>query len=159
MTERFPMTKAGERKIRDELEFLKKEKRPQVINAIAEARAHGDLKENAEYHAAKEEQGLIEAKIGSLEHQLKQADVIDVLQFKNSGKVVFGATVTMINLETEKQIKYQIVGDFEADISNGLLSVRSPMAKGCIGRVKGDIVEIELPAGIQEFEIIDVDYL
>ena len=159
MLERFPMTKSGERKIRDELEVLKKEKRPQVISAIAEARAHGDLKENAEYHAAKEEQGMIEAKIGSLEHQLAQADVIDVQQFENNGKVVFGATVTMVNLDTEKTVRYQIVGDFEADIGNGLLSVRSPMAKGCIGRVKGDIVEIELPAGVQEFEIMDVQYL
>ena len=159
MTERFPMTRAGEQKIRQELEHLKTVKRKEVINAIAEARAHGDLKENAEYHAAKEEQGMIEAKIGSLENQLQQADVIDIKQFPDSDKVIFGSTVSLLNLETEKLLRFQIVGDFEADITKNLLSVRSPIANGCIGRSEGEIVEVELPTGIQEFEITKVEYI
>ena len=156
---RFPMTRAGEQKLRAELDFLKNTKRKEIVEAIAEARAHGDLSENAEYDAAKEAQGMNEAKISSLEAQLQAADIIDVAQFNNDGKVIFGSTVTLLNCETDKEMKFQIVGDYEADISQQRLSVSSPIARGCIGRLVGDIVEVELPLGLQDFEIMRVEYL
>ncbi len=156
---RFPTTKAGEQKLRQELEYLKTVKRREITQAIAEARAHGDLKENAEYHAAKDEQGMIEAKIQSLDAQLQQAEIIDVTQFNNEGKVIFGSTVTLLNCDTGKEMNFQIVGDYEADIAQKRLSVSSPLARGCVGRLVGDIIEVELPSGPQDFEVLNVDYL
>ncbi len=156
---RVPMTTAGEQALRAELDRLKSTDRPRVIQAIAEAREHGDLKENAEYHAAREEQGFIEGRIQELEGKLSHAQVIDVRSIPHSGKVIFGTTVVIINCETDESVRYQIVGDDEADIKSGKLSVNSPIARGLIGKSEGDIAGIQTPKGIVEYEIEEVLHL
>jgi transcription elongation factor GreA len=159
MMSRVPMTTAGEQALRAELDRLKSTDRPRVIQAIAEAREHGDLKENAEYHAAREEQGFIEGRIQELEGKLSHAQVIDVRSIPHSGKVIFGTTVVIINCETDESVRYQIVGDDEADIKSGKLSVNSPIARGLIGKSEGDIAGIQTPKGIVEYEIEEVLHL
>ena len=153
------MTVRGERKLREELENLKKNERPRIINDIAEARAHGDLSENAEYHAAKEEQGLTEARIALLEEKLSSAQIIDPVSLDAGGKIVFGATVELMNLATDEEVSYQIVGEMEADIKNRLVSITSPLARALIGREEGDIVTVQAPSGEVEYEILAVRYL
>ena len=155
---RAPMTLAGAQRLRRELEELKSVKRPAIIAAIAEARSHGDLKENAEYHAAREQQGFIEGRIQQLEGELSHADVIDVSKLDVGDKVVFGAKVTIADVETDEEQRYQIVGDLEADIKLGLIAISSPVARALIGKHAGDSVTIEAPAGTREFEIVDVSY-
>ncbi|MFC4655112.1 MULTISPECIES: transcription elongation factor GreA [Rheinheimera] len=155
----IPMTVQGAQQLRDELQELKTVKRPAVIEAIAEAREHGDLKENAEYHAAREQQGFIEGRIQDIEAKLSNAQIIDVTKMSNNGKVIFGATVTILNLDTEEEVTYRIVGDDEADIKNNLISVNSPIARGLIGKEQDDVVRVKTPAGEVEFEIADVKYL
>lgn len=155
---RVPMTKAGEQALRNELNTLKSVERPRVIQAIAEAREHGDLKENAEYHAAREQQGFIEGRIQELEGKLSHAQVIDITTMPHTGKVIFGTTVVVINCDTDETLRYQIVGDDEADIKAGKLSVNSPIARGLIGKLEGDIVGIDTPKGIVEYEIEAVEH-
>ncbi|WP_372737855.1 transcription elongation factor GreA [Neptunomonas sp.] len=156
---RVPMTVSGEKALREELVRLKTADRPRIIQAIAEAREHGDLKENAEYHAAREEQGFTEGRIQELEGKLSQSQVIDVTIIPRSGKVIFGTTVIIINCETDESVRYQIVGDDEADIKIGKLSVNSPIARGLIGKSEGDIAGIQTPKGIVEYEIEEVLHL
>lgn len=156
---RVPMTAAGAEKLRVELNELKNVRRPEVIQAIADAREHGDLKENAEYHAAKEQQGFIEGRIAELEGQLGNAQIIDVTTLGLNGKVVFGCTVTVRNLDTEKDNTYQIVGDIEADIKELKISVSSPIARALIGKEEGDITVVSAPSGEVEYEIMKVEYI
>jgi len=153
-----PLTKKGSEALKAELNELKNVKRPRITEAIADARAHGDLKENAEYHAAREEQGLVEARVRDIESKLGNAQVIDVSTLNTTGKVIFGCTVDLENIETEETITYTIVGEDEADIKNNLLSYASPFAKALIGKEEGDIAEVRAPAGVTEYEIIDVRY-
>ena len=155
---RAPLTVKGAARLRDELEQLKSVKRPAVIAAIAEARAHGDLKENAEYHAAREQQGFIEGRIKQLEAELSHAQVIDVATLNAGSRVVFGATVQLANTETDEERSYQIVGDLEADIKQGLIAISSPVARALIGKHEGDVVTIEAPGGTHEYEIVGVAY-
>ncbi|MES2670386.1 MAG: transcription elongation factor GreA [Pseudomonadota bacterium] len=152
------MTSKGAQRLRSELEQLKSVQRPAVINAISEARAHGDLKENAEYHAAREQQGFIEGRIKQLEAELSHAQVIDISTLNAGSRVVFGATVTLADVESEEEKRYQIVGDLEADIKLGLIAISSPIARALIGKHEGDVVEIDAPAGRREFELIQVAY-
>ncbi len=154
-----PMTAVGAAKLSEELERLKKVERPQVVKAIAEARSHGDLKENAEYHAAKEQQGFIEARIRDIEDRLSRANIIDVTKLSNDGKVIFGATVALVNMDTEEQVVYQIVGEEEADIRLGKISFTSPIARAIIGKYVGDSVEVKTPSGLVEYEIGEVKYV
>lgn len=154
-----PMTAQGAERLREELHRLKSEDRPRVIQAIAEARAHGDLKENAEYHAAREQQGFIEGRISDLESQLSQARVIDVTKLENNGKVVFGATVELVDEESGQKVTYQIVGDLEADISQNRISISSPIARALIGKEEGDVAVVKAPAGDREYEILAVHYI
>ncbi len=154
-----PMTVRGAEKLREELEYLKSDLRPKIIEAIAEARAHGDLKENAEYHAAREQQSFCEGRIQDIEGKLSQAQVIDVTKLPNTGRVVFGATVTALKGDTEEEITYRIVGDDEADFKQGLISVNSPIARGLIGKEVDDVALIKTPAGDVEYEILEVKYL
>ena len=156
---RVPMTVAGEKKLRDELDHLKREERPRITKAIAEAREHGDLKENAEYHAAREQQSLAEGRIQDIESKLSLAQVIDVAALPASDKVVFGATVTLVDIESDESVTYQIVGDDEADVKNGRISVTSPIARGVIGKEVGDCVGVQTPSGIVEYEIDSVEYI
>ena len=156
---RAPITAKGAQRLRAELEELKSVKRPAVIEAIAEARAHGDLKENAEYHAAREQQGFCEGRIQDIEGKLSKAQIIDVTKLANNGRVVFGATVTVLKSDTEEEITYRIVGDDEADIKVGLISVNSPIARGLIGKEVDDVAVIKTPAGDVEYEILEVQYL
>jgi transcription elongation factor GreA len=153
------MTKAGFEKLTVELEQMKTVTRPKIIAAIAEARAHGDLKENAEYHAAREQQSFIEGRIADLEAKLSNAQVIDVSKMANNGKVIFGATVTLMDLESEAELKYQIVGDDEADIKTGKISVSSPISRGLVGKEEGQTVTVKTPKGEVEYEIVAVHYL
>ncbi len=155
--ERVPMTKRGAEKMRAELEYLKGEKRRSIIAAIEEARAHGDLSENAEYHAAKEEQGLNEARIKDLEDKLARAHIIDPAEI-DAEKVVFGATVDLIDLEKGTEVTYQIVGVDEADIDAGLISITSPIARALIGKEEGDVVTVRAPGGEREYEIQAIRY-
>jgi len=159
MTQKVPMTAAGAKQLRDELEDLKTRARPQVIAAIAEARAHGDLRENAEYHAAREQQGFIEGRIGELEYKLAHAQVIDVALLSPAGKGVFGTTVQLMDEESGEEVRYQIVGEDEADIKRGLISVNSPIARALIGKEEGDLVEVQIPAGARSYEILAVLYI
>ena len=152
------MTKFGESSLRDEVQRLKQVERPRIVAAIAEAREHGDLKENAEYHAAREQQGFCEGRIKDIEAKLSHAQVIDVTQIENTGKVIFGVTVTLINLETEQSVTYQIVGEDEADVKNGKISVTSPIARGLIGKEEGDEVSVTTPGGVVEYEIESVEH-
>ena len=156
---RKPMTVNGIERLKAELHSLKTVDRPNVIKAIAEARAHGDLKENAEYHAAKEQQGFIEGRIAEIDDTIARAQVIDPKTVNANGKVVFGATVTLFNVDSEEDSRYQIVGELEADISQGQISVTSPIARALIGKVVGDVAEVDAPGGIQEYEISDVEYI
>jgi transcription elongation factor GreA len=155
---RAPITLQGAQRLRAELDELKSVKRPAVINAIAEARAHGDLKENAEYHAAREQQGFIEGRIKQLEGELSHAQVIDVSSLNAGSRVVFGAKVELADVDTDEQRSYQIVGDLEADIKLGLIAISSPVARALIGKNEGDSVTIEAPGGIREYEIVGVSY-
>ncbi|TDK23412.1 transcription elongation factor GreA [Luteimonas aestuarii] len=155
---RAPMTLQGAQRLRAELDELKSVQRPAVINAIAEARAHGDLKENAEYHAAREQQGFIEGRIKQLEGELSHADVIDVSKLDAGDRIVFGAKVTVADVETDEERRYQIVGDLEADIKLGLIAISSPVARALIGKHEGDSVTIEAPGGTREYEVIEVSY-
>ncbi len=156
--EKHPMTLQGAEKLRAELNELKTVKRPAIIAAIAEARAHGDLKENAEYHAAREQQGFVEGRIKDIEAKLSHAHVIDVSTLDAGGKVVFGATVVLLDLNTEEEKTYRIVGVDEADIKQGMISVTSPVARALIGKMEGDEVALEAPGGTHEFEILEVRY-
>ena len=155
---RPPITAQGAQRLRAELEELKSVQRPAVINAIAEARAHGDLKENAEYHAAREQQSFAEGRIAELEGALSTAQVIDVATLAAGDKVVFGATVELADVDTDEQKTYQIVGDLEADIKQGLIAISSPVARALIGKHEGDAVTIEAPGGTHEWEIVAVRY-
>ena len=153
-----PLTIQGAQRLRAELEELKSVKRPAVINAIAEARAHGDLKENAEYHAAREQQGFIEGRIKQLEAELSHAQVIDVSKLNAGSRIVFGAVDELADTDTDEETRYQIVGDLEADIKQGLIAVSSPVARALIGKHEGDSVTIEAPGGTREYEIVGVSY-
>jgi transcription elongation factor GreA len=156
---KVPMTVRGAELLREELQKLKSEDRPQVIQAIAEARAHGDLKENAEYHAAKEQQGFIEGRIKEIEGKLSHIQVIDVTEIDARGKVVFGSTVELLDVQTDSEITYKIVGEDEADISAGLISYTSPIARALIGKNEGDEIVFSAPGGEKEYEIIEVRYV
>ena len=157
--EKEPITINGLEKLKQELIFLKEKKRPEIVAAIAEARSHGDLKENAEYHAAKEQQSHNEGRIQEVEDIIARANVIDVTKISNDGKVIFGSTVDLQNLDTDEKISYKIVGKDEADLKEKLLYFMSPIVKGLIGKNKGDLVEVTTPAGVKNFEIIDVRYI
>ncbi|MCI7479349.1 transcription elongation factor GreA [[Pasteurella] aerogenes] len=154
----IPMTVRGAELLRQELDFLKNTRRPEIIKAIAEAREHGDLKENAEYHAAREQQGFCEGRIQEIEGKLSNSQIIDVTKLQNNGKVIFGATVVLLNTATEDEVTYQIVGDDEANIKEGLISVNSPIARGLVGKEVDDTVSIVTPGGTVEFEIVEVEY-
>ncbi|MFV9996838.1 MAG: transcription elongation factor GreA [Arsenophonus endosymbiont of Dermacentor nuttalli] len=155
----IPMTVRGAEKLREELEFLKNIRRPEIIAAIAEAREHGDLKENAEYHVAREQQGFCEGRIQEIEAKLSHLQVIDVTKMKNTGRIIFGATVTVFNVTTNEEQTYRIVGDDEADIKENLISVNSPIARGLIGKTMDDVVVISTPGGEVEYEILKVEYI
>ncbi|CDL82871.1 transcription elongation factor GreA [Xenorhabdus szentirmaii] len=155
----IPMTVRGADKLREELEHLKNVRRPQIIASIADAREHGDLKENAEYHAAREQQGFCEGRIQEIEAKLSNAQVIDVTKMTNNGRVIFGATVTVLNVDTDEEQTYRIVGDDEANIKENLLSVNSPIARGLIGKEVDDAVVIATPGGQVEYEVLNVDYI
>jgi len=156
---RTPLTQAGAERLRQELQHLKKVVRPRIIEEIAAARAHGDLRENAEYHAAREEQGFTEGRIQRLEAGLSTAQIIEVTKLNANGKVVFGATVTVLHEDSGEQTTYQIVGDLEADATNNQIAVSSPIARALIGRVEGDTVTVETPGGEREYEIVVVAYI
>jgi transcription elongation factor GreA len=156
--EKIPMTVRGEQQLREDLDVLVK-RRPLISQAIAEAPELGDLKENAEYHAAREEQGICEAQIRDIEYKLSVAQVIDVAKMENTGKIIFGTTVTLIDLDTDAESTYQIVGDHEADIKAGRISVSSPIARGLIGKMEGDEVVISTPGGDKDYEIDKVQYI
>ena len=153
------MTKEGETLLRDELKRLKNEDRPRIIDAIAAAREFGDLKENAEYHAAKEQQGLAEARIKDIETKLSNSQVIDILQIDPSDKVIFGTTVTVLNSDSDQSTQYKIVGEDEADMKLGKISFAAPLAKQIIGKFEGDIIKVETPNGSAEYEIEKVEYI
>ena len=156
---KVPLTVKGAEKLRAELKKLKSVDRPQVIQAIATAREHGDLRENAEYHAAKEQQGLIEARIRDIETTIANAQVIDVTTIHAEGRVVFGATIDLLDDETGDEMRYQIVGDSEADIKSGLISISSPIARALIGKQEGDIATVQAPSGDKHYEIMEVRYI
>ncbi len=153
------MTLRGAERLRQELKQLKSEARPNVIKAIAEARSHGDLSENAEYHAAREQQSFIEGRINEIEHRMSNAEVIDVTKLSASGRVVFGATLTLEEQESGAQVIYQLVGDDEANIKQGLLSVSSPIARALIGKSASDVVDVTTPGGTRSYEIVSVRYV
>ena len=157
--EKEPITIQGLENLKQELKFLKEKKRPEIVNAIAEARSHGDLKENAEYHAAKEQQSHNEGRIQEIENSIATANVIDVTKINNEGKIIFGSTVFLQNLDTNEKIEYKIVGKDEADLKKKLIFFKSPIGKGLIGKNKGDLVEINTPNGIKNFEVSDVKYV
>ncbi|MCW8926581.1 MAG: transcription elongation factor GreA [Xanthomonadales bacterium] len=159
MTKRTPLTHHGAKRLRDECAHLKKVDRPKIIAAIAEARAHGDLKENAEYHAAREQQGFIEGRIRHLESELSGAQVIDVSKLSPGSKVVFGATVTLYDVDADSEITYQIVGDLESDIKERRIAITSPIARAMIGKEVGDEIVVDAPAGELTYEIVDVQYI
>lgn len=156
---KFPMTIQGAKALEDELKHLKSVLRPQITQAIAEARELGDLKENAEYHAAREQQGMVEARIRDIEGRLQNAQIIDIANIPHTGKVIFGVTVEIINAETEETLTYQIVGDDEADIKQSKLSVSSPIARALVGKEEGDVVTVKTPSGVVEYEILEVRHL
>ena len=157
--EKGPITVTGLEKLKQELIFLKEKKRPVIVAAIADARSHGDLKENAEYHAAKEQQAHNEGRIQEIEDLIARANVIDVTKINNDGKVIFGSTVYLQNLDTSEKIDYKLVSKDEADLKKKLIYFQSPIGKGLIGKNKNDLVEIKTPAGIKKFKIIDVKYI
>lgn len=153
------MTLVGAEQLRKELDILKFDRRPKITEAIAAARELGDLKENAEYHAAREEQGICEARIRDIEGKLSNAQIIDVTKMPNNGRIIFGATVTILNLDTDAEVTYRIVGDDEANIKENLISVNSPIARGLIGKNLGDEVNIQTPGGLAEYEVVAVEYI
>lgn len=155
--ERVPMTIEGYKKLEDELYRLKSEERPRIIQAIAEARAHGDLSENAEYHAAKEAQGLNEARVAELEDRISRADIIDTAKLSGS-TVKFGATVTLVDEDTDEKVKYKIVGDFEANVKDGKISISSPIARALIGKSKGESAEVTTPKGARSYEVLKIEW-
>ncbi len=155
---RTPMTLRGAEALRVELKRLKTESRPNVIKAIAEARGHGDLSENAEYHAAREQQGFIEGRIKEIEGKLANADVIDTTKLTNTGKVVFGALVELEDQEAAQRVTYQVVGEDEADIKSGRISITSPIARAVVGKSEGDVVDVAAPGGIRSYEIVAVRF-
>ena len=157
--EKMPITVSGLENLKDELVFLKEKKRPEIVAAISEARSHGDLKENAEYHAAKEQQSHNEGRIQEIEDLIARANVIDVTKINNDGKVIFGSTVYLQNLDTNENIEYKLVGKDEADLKKKLIFFQSPVGKGLIGKNKNDLVEISTPSGVKNFEIIDIKYI
>ncbi len=154
----YPMTISGADNLRKELGNLKNVIRPEIVKAIAEAREHGDLKENAEYHAAREQQGFCEGRIQNIEAKLSNVQIIDVTKLVNNGKVIFGSTITIVNIDTDEEVSYKIVGDDEADIKLNLISVSSPIARGLIGKMLNDEIKIVTPGGDIEYDIIRVDY-
>jgi transcription elongation factor GreA len=154
-----PMTKVGAEKLREQLHELKTVDRPRITAAIAEARAHGDLSENAEYHAAREQQSFMEGRVNKIESTLADVQIINVKEINETDKVVFGATVTILNLNSDEEVTYQIVGELEADINTGLISIASPIARSLIGKQVGDIVDVNAPSGVIEYEIIQVRYM
>lgn len=154
-----PLTARGAEQLREELKQLKSVERPKVVEAIATARAHGDLKENAEYHAAKEQQGMMEARIRDIEAKLSNAQIIDVTQLPPSGRVVFGATVQLVDVDDGSEARYRIVGEDEANIKDGLLSIGSPIARALISKQEGDTVEVSTPGGKRAYEIVEVQYI
>jgi transcription elongation factor GreA len=156
---KYPMTLCGSDQLHEELRVLKTEKRPRIVKDIATAREHGDLKENAEYHAAKEEQGFCEGRIQDIEGRLCNAQVIDITKIPNHGKVLFGTTVTLLNIDTEVEVTYKIVGDDEADFKTGRISLNSPIARGLIGKEVDSEVEITIPGGVVEYEIVSVEHI
>ena len=156
---RVPLTKQGEEKLRTQLKELKTVERPRITAAIAEARAHGDLSENAEYHAAREQQSFVEGRIQAIESALAESEIIDISKVSANGKVVFGATATVMNLENDEEVTYQIVGEIEADITINLISITSPIARALIGKEEGDVVDVNAPSGNIEYEIIEVKYI
>ena len=156
---RVPLTRRGADKLQEELQRLKSVDRPKVIQAIAEAREHGDLKENAEYHAAREQQGFIEGRIQDIEGKLSNAQIIDVTSLENTGKVVFGATVDLVDEDSGEEMTYQIVGEDEADIKQSLISVSSPIARALIGKQEGDVAVVQAPGGEKNYEIVEVRYV
>lgn len=155
---RSPITVRGAERLRAELKRLKTEERPAVIKAIAEARGHGDLSENAEYHAAREHQGFIEGRINEIEHRLSHTEVIDVAKLPQTGKVVFGTTVELEGVDDRVRVTYQVVGEDEADIRQGLIAVTSPIARALVGKEEGDTVEVQAPGGVRSYEIVAVRY-
>jgi transcription elongation factor GreA len=155
---RKPLTKKGSEKLREDLRRLKSVDRPRVIQAIAEARAHGDLSENAEYHAAREQQGFIEGRINEIEHALSHCEIIDVTVLPATKRVVFGATVELADQDDGTEMRYQIVGEFEADARLGLISISSPIARALVGKSAGDVVEVAVPGGLKAYEIVTVRY-
>ena len=159
MSSKVPMTVYGADKLRDELNHLKTVMRPQVIEAISEARKHGDLRENAEYHAAKEQQGFIEGRIREVEAKLSLSHVIDISLIENTGKVIFGSTVKLVSLQDNKDVTYQIVGDDEADLKVGKISVNSPIARALIGKFEGDTATVKAPSGDINYEVFTVEYI
>lgn len=156
---KVPLTVQGAEKLRTELNRLKTQERPRIIQAIAEAREHGDLKENAEYHAAREQQSFVEGRIAEIEGKLANAQVIDVTTVEANGRVVFGATVDVVDEETGAEATYQIVGEDEADIKQGLISVGSPIARALIGKSEGDIAQVQAPGGVRELEVVAIRYI
>ncbi|MBV5272221.1 MAG: transcription elongation factor GreA [Lamprocystis purpurea] len=156
---KVPLTARGAEKLRDELERLKRIERPRVIAAISEARAHGDLKENAEYHAAREQQSFIEGRIKDIDGKLSHAQVIDVTKLPANGRVVFGATVEVLEVEKDEELTFQIVGDDEADLKLGMISISSPIARALIGKSEGDVALVDAPGGKRELEILGVKYI
>lgn len=157
--QKIPLTLRGADLLKEELQYLKSVARPAVIEAIAEARSHGDLSENAEYEAAKEKQGFIEGRIAEVEHKLSIAHIINPAEIHAEGRVVFGATVTLEDLATEEEVRYQIVGEDEADIKLGKISVASPIARALIGKEEGDVAEVQAPNGVREYDILAVEYI
>ena len=155
---KHPITQRGADKLREEMRRLKSTDRPRIVKAIAEARAHGDLRENAEYHAAKEEQGFVEGRIREIESKLSHAEIIDVTRFGSTGKVIFGATVDIVDEDQGDEITYQIVGEDEADIAAGLISIGSPIARALIGKEVGDLAVVNAPGGEKSYEIAEVRY-
>ena len=156
MSNTYPMTVAGEQKLREELEQLKKVERPRIVQAIAEAREHGDLKENAEYHAAREQQSFAEGRIMELEGKLSNSQVIDVTSIPKTGKVIFGTTVALVNIETDEEVTYTIVGEDESDAANGLISITSPIARALLGKSVDAAVTVRVPKGTREFEVREI---
>jgi transcription elongation factor GreA len=156
---KVPMTVQGEQALREELERLKRDDRPRITQAIAEAREHGDLKENAEYHAAREQQSFVEGRIMEIEAKLSTAQVIDVTTIPHSGKVIFGTTVELVDIDSDEAVVYRIVGDDEADVKQNLISVNSPIARAMIGKEEGDVVTVRAPGGDREYEISEVRHL
>ncbi|MDN5874457.1 MAG: transcription elongation factor GreA [Sinobacteraceae bacterium] len=154
-----PMTKRGADALREELRVLKSETRPKIVADIAEARSHGDLKENAEYHAAREQQSFVEGRIGEVEAKLSNSQIVDVTAMRNEGRVIFGATVHLADVDSGEEFNYQIVGEDEADLEQGRISVNSPIARALVGKNTGDIAQARTPGGVRELEIVEVEYV